>query len=385
MTVYTGIDVLRLTNFTALEGRRVGLLTHTAAADERLQSTSTVLFEAPGVDLKALYSPEHGLWSSARDGEHVDDSRDPQTRLPVFSLYGPAPDPAMLDDIDLVVVDLVDVGARFYTYIWTMSQMMELCGERGVAMVVLDRPNPLGGAVRGLYGDAETTSMVGRYGDSMPLTHGLTIGELARYFAAEHIAKPPKVSVVGVSGWQRNVTWPGVWRPWVPPSPAMPHFSTVQHYPGAALLEGTTLSEGRGTALPFEITGAPGIDAHHLAERLNMQHQFGVRFRPHAFRPTASKHAGVDCQGVQVHITDSRYFDPLRTWLSVIVTVRALFPESFGWAEPHEGRFHFDRLIGNTWMRPMIDSDARVDELLAHEDETIMHFEGRRLPYLLYG
>jgi uncharacterized protein YbbC (DUF1343 family) len=385
MTVYPGVDVLKFAGFEGLKGRRVGLLTHAAAADYLLTSTVDLLFGAPNVDLKALYSPEHGLSSAARDGEHVDDSLDPRTRLPVFSLYGPSPAPDMLDGIDLVVVDLVDVGTRFYTYIWTMTQMMEMCGERGVDMMVLDRPNPLGGRVRGLYTEPDATSLVGRYAHSLPLVHGLTIGEMARYFAAEHIPKPPKISVITVSDWRRDIMWPETGLPWLPTSPAMAHYSTVVHYPGGALTEGTTLSEGRGTTLPFEIAGAPGIDGHHLAERLNMQHLQGVRFRPHVFRPTASKHAGQDCEGVQAHITDMRYFDPLRVWLSVLVTIRAVYPDQFRWTEPVNGHSHFDRLIGNTWLRPMIDANARVDELLAEERDVIAHFEERRAPYLLYG
>lgn len=386
MTLYPAIDVQKFSGFTALKGRRVGLLTHAAACDYLFTPTSDVMAAAPGVDLKALYSPEHGLSSVALDGEHVDNSRDPVTGLPIFSLYGPEPSAEMLDGIDLMLIDLQDIGARFYTYMWTMSQMLELCGSREIEVMILDRPNPLGGEkIRGLYTEPDCTSMVGRYAHGLPLVHGMTIGELARYFAAEHIAKPPKVTVSAVSEWRRAMTWPDTKLPWIPTSPAMPQLSTVLQYPGATLIEGTTLSEGRGTALPFEIVGAPGINGRRLAERLHMQHLQGVRFRPHVFKPSASKYAGEVCEGVQVHITDLKYWDPLRVWLSVLVTIRAEFPEVFDWAPPFNGHYHFDRLIGNSWSRPLIDADGRVDELLAEERSTISHFEERRRPYLIYG
>ena len=202
MTLYPAIDVQKFSGFTALKSRSLGLLTHAAACDYLYTPTSDVIASAQGVDLKALYSPEHGLSSVALDGEHVDNSRDPRTGLPVFSLYGPEPSADMLDGIDLMVIDLQDIGSRFYTYMWTMSQMLELCGERGVEVMVLDRPNPLGGeTIRGLYTEPDCTSMVGRYAHGIPLVHGMTIGELARYFAAEHIEKPPDVTVTAVSEW----------------------------------------------------------------------------------------------------------------------------------------------------------------------------------------
>lgn len=387
MTVYPAVDVLKFDGFTALKGRNYGLLTHVAATDHLLTPTYELLANTAGIRPKALFSPEHGLLSTVPDGVKVGDLIDPRTRLPVFSLYGDQKKPSaeMLEGLDLILVDIADIGARFYTYIWTMSYMLEACGEYGIEVMLLDRPNPLNGAVRGLYVEPECASFVGRYAHCVPITHGMTIGELARYFNAEFNPSPAKLTVVQVSGWSRTSRWEDWSRPWILPSPAMPSVSTARHYPGAALTEGTTLSEGRGTSLPFEVIGAPGIDAFHLAERLNMLQLQGVRFRPHAFRPTASKHAGSDCHGVQVHITDARYFDPLRTWLNVLVTIRAIFPDQFGWIEPFDERQHFDLLIGNTWARQMIDSDARADDILTEERDVIAHFEERRAPYLFYG
>lgn len=388
MSVHTGIDVLKLTGYVALQNRRVGLLTHVAACDNNLTPTYAVLANARNVQLKALFSPEHGLLSTAPDGAHVGHSVDAWTKLPVHSLYGDTKKPTaeMLEDIDLIVVDLQDVGARFYTYLWTMSYMLEACAEHDIEVLVLDRPNPLGGVVTaGMTIAPGCESFVGRFADALPVIYGLTIGEVARFINTECLPKAARLTVLSVSGWRRSMLWPDTGLPWIPPSPAMPHFSSVLQYPGAALLEGTTLSEGRGTALPFEVVGAPGINAFELAERLNAMHLLGVRFRPHAFRPTASKHAGQDCQGVQVHVTDHRYFNPLRVWLNVIVTVRALYPDIFDWIEPVNGRQHFDLLFGTTTARAMIDADARVDDLLADERHINAQFEERRVPYLLYG
>jgi len=387
MTVYPAVDVIKFDGFTALKGRSYGLLTHVAATDYLLTPTYELLANTAGIRPKALFSPEHGLLSTVPDGVKVGDLIDPRTRLPVFSLYGDQKKPSaeMLEGLDLILVDIADIGTRFYTYIWTMSYMLEACGEHGIEVMLLDRPNPLNGVIRGLYVEPECTSFVGRYAHCVPITHGMTIGELARYFNAEFNPSPAKLTVVQVSGWSRTSRWEDLARPWILPSPAMPSISTARQYPGAALTEGTTLSEGRGTALPFEVIGAPGIDAFHLAERLNMLQLQGVRFRPHAFRPSASKHAGSDCQGVQVHITDARYFDPLRTWLNVLVTIRAIFPDQFGWIEPVGEHQHFDLLIGNSWARQMIDSDARADDILTEERDVIAHFEERRAPYLFYG
>ncbi|MBK8136974.1 MAG: DUF1343 domain-containing protein [Chloroflexi bacterium] len=387
MSVYPAIEVVKYDKFSALQGRKYGLLTHAAATDYLLTPTYDLLANIPGARPSALFSPEHGLLSTVPDGVAIGDQTDPRTRLPVYSLYGDHKKPTadMLEGLDLVVADISDIGTRFYTYIWTLSYMLEACGELGIDVLVLDRPNPLGARVHGLYVEPDSTSFVGRYAHSIPNTHGLTVGELARYFNAEFNPTPSKLTVVSVSGWSRNMPWEEVGLPWILPSPAMPGITTARHYPGSALIEGTTLSEGRGTSLPFEVAGAPGIDGFHLAERLNMLHLQGVRFRPHAFRPTASKHAGKDCQGVQAHITDLRYFEPVRTWLNVIVTLRAVYPDVFEWIEPVNGHQHFDLLIGNTWARQMIEANAKADDILDEEREVIAHFEERRLPYLLYG
>lgn len=387
MTVYAGVDVLRRADFEHVRGRKVGLLTHLSAVGEMLIPTYSLLTGSPEVDVRALFTPEHGFFGSAREGELVNNSVDARTGLPVYSLYSEHTKPAreMFDGLDLIVVDLQDIGARCYTFAWTMSLMLEACAEAGLEMLVLDRPNPLNGlVVRGLLVEPNCTSMVGRYDSVVPLVHGMTLGELAMYYSTLIPGAENLVKVLAASGWCRSMSWRDTGLTWIPPSPAIPKVATADHYPGSVMIEGTTLSEGRGTALPFEIVGSPGIDPIELAHRLNMQHQRGVLFRPTAFRPTTGKHAGIDCRGVQAHIVEPRMYDPLRTWLNVIVTIRAYFPEEFGWAEPHNGRYMFDLLMGNRWARSMIDNDARVADILAEERKVCAEFEERRQPYLIY-
>lgn len=385
MSVFPGIDTLKASGFAALKGRRAGLLTHAAACDLTLTPTYDLLAQASGVDLRAIFSPEHGLLAAAPDGILVAHATDAHTGLPVHSLYGQSkrPTAGMLDGLDVVVIDLVDVGARFYTYVWTISLMLEACGEHGVEVLLLDRPNPIATRIHGLPLEADSTSFVGRYAGSLPMAHGLTLGELARYFNTEFVPRPCALTVQPVAGWRRRDEWPEALA-WIPASPNIPRRLTTLHYPGAALVEGTTLSEGRGTALPFEVVGAPGIDGFHLAERLNRLELPGVRFRPHAFQPTASKHAGMNCQGVQAHITQRDAFDPVRVWLSVLSTIRVHYLDVFDWIEPFEGHQHFDLLIGNTWARPMIDTGTGADEILAREREVLAEYKLRCRPYLLY-
>lgn len=387
MSLYPAIDILKLTEYGGLQGRKYGLLTHVAAGDMNLTPTYALL-AASNTPPKALFSPEHGLMATAPDGAHVGHSIEPHTGLPVHSLYGESkkPAPEMFDGIDLMVIDLVDVGSRFYTYIWSLALMLESCGENQIEVVVLDRPNPLGGLrVSGMYGEPDCTSFVGLYPKSLPITHGMTFGEIARLFNAEINPSRCVLNIVAVSGWNRGKVWEDTGLTWVLPSPAMPSPLTARHYSGAALIEGTTLSEGRGTTLPFEVVGAPGIDGFKLAKALNNLPLAGVRFRPHAFRPTSSKYAGEDCQGVQAHITDLNRFDALHVWLNVIITIRAEYPDVFKWLDPVGENQHFDLLIGNKSARQMIDNGATANDVLANERTTIAHFEERRKPYLMYG
>lgn len=388
MTVRLGIDVVRAQAFAPFAGKRIGLLTHLAACAGDLVSTYQHLTRAENVSLTALFAPEHGFGAAAPDGIHIASTTDARTGLPIHSLYGASRQPTaeMLQGLDAVVVDIQDVGARYYTFVWTMTYLLEACGEHGVAVIMLDRPNPLGDHVYGLPVYPEMESFVGRY--NIPNAHGMTIGELAQMVNAIWSKYPAELTVIPCEGWQRTMRWDETGLPWIPPSPAMPHFSTVVQYPGACLIEGTTLSEGRGTALPFEIIGAPYLDGILLADHLNSLGLSGVRFRPHVFRPTASKYAGEDCSGVQVHITDLAVYQPLRTWLAVIHAIRNLYPTQFGWIESQADGWgkanHFDRLAGSGTLREGINDGENLAELLRDEARFCQSFTERRHSYLIY-
>jgi uncharacterized protein YbbC (DUF1343 family) len=383
--VKTGLEVLRETRFAPLAGLRVGLLTNPSGVDSRLVSTYQIFAEAPQVNLVALFGPEHGVLATAPDAERIESNVDPRTGVPVHSLYGAhyRPTVAMFDGVDVIVCDIQDIGVRYYTYMWTMTHVLEAAGEYGVHVMILDRPNPLGGErIDGPLLDISLRSLVGRY--PVPIRHGLTMGEMAQMVNALWNPYPAALTVITCEGWQRSMGWPDL--PWVPPSPAMPHLSTISHYVGACLLEGTHLSEGRGTALPFEIVGAPWIDAPDLADALNDEGWPGVRFRPHTFRPFASKWAGEDCQGVQVYITDESVWQPLVVWLGVIVTIRRMYPDHFAWLPPYSAGVepsiqHFDRLIGTTAVRDQIGAGVSSGDIVAG---WIHDFAEQRRPYLLY-
>ncbi len=381
--VLSGIEVLRRDGFELLRDLRVGLLTNPSAVDGALQSTLSIL-RASGIRLEALFAPEHGIFAAAPDAERIASTVDARTGLTVHSLYGDhlRPTRAMVAGLDLMVCDIQDVGARFYTYLWTVSHVLQALGEFGIPVLILDRPNPLGDTVAGPLLRPDCASFVGRY--PIPIRHGMTLGELAAMINATWNQKPAALTVIPCDGWQRSLTWEQTGLPFVPPSPNMPHLITAQHYPGACLVEGTTLSEGRGTALPFEIVGAPGIDGDRLADHLNGLDWQGVRFRPIRFTPTASKHAGSECYGVQAHITDAVAFDPVTVWLGVIREVRHLFPGAFDWLPPVGGLQHFDRLIGNRDLRPALDAGAPLVELTGAWENEAAQFRVQRQPYLLY-
>jgi uncharacterized protein YbbC (DUF1343 family) len=316
----------------------------------------------------------------------VDSSIDPHTGLPLYSLYGKhkRPNARMLDNIDVLVFDMQDVGVRFYTYIWTMSYVLEAAAETGIPVLVLDRPNPVTGQIlEGPLLEPRYASFVGRY--PIPLRHGMTVGELARLFHAEQ-GLCANVTVVPLEGWQRGMWFDETGLPWVPPSPAMPKLDTAIVYPGTCLLEGTNVSCGRGTATPFELIGAPWIDRYQLATVLNDVGLPGVRFRPASFIPWSSKHQGSTCHGVYLHVTDRDAFRPLLAGLYILATIRAWWPVEFEWLgtswEGHPP--HFDLLIGNGWVREWIDAGRQVNDVAARWDTIRAQFEEHRRPYLLY-
>lgn len=386
MGMMFGIDALQADNFQSLAGKRVGLFTNPSAVNATMQSTYQLFLDAEHVNLVALFGAEHGAFGVVQDGEHITDSVDPKTGIPVHSLYGETmrPTSAMLADVDVMVCDLQDIGVRYYTYQWTMTYVLEACGEFGVPVIVLDRPNPLGATVAGAALKPDFSSLVGRY--DVPIQHGMTIGEMMQMVNERWNPYPADLTVIQCEGYQRHQRWEDTGRPFVPTSPNMPHLSTVKHYPGACLIEGTTLSEGRGTTLPFEIVGAPYIDGRKLAAVLNTHPLPDVYFRPHGFTPIARKYAGETCEGVQVHITGDT-FDPLLTWLHVIHTIKSYHPDDFDWLPPFVDNTPptFDRLIGSDMPRTLFDQRATVADVMSGWDAEVAAFMDIRQPYLIYA
>jgi uncharacterized protein YbbC (DUF1343 family) len=373
--VLAGIDVLAANDFSALQGLRVGLLTHRAGVDGAGRRSIDTLYAAPGITLAALFSPEHGL-SGDREGKIGDDS-DARTGLPVHSLYGATrrPTPEMLAGLDALVVDLQDVGTRFYTYASTLGYVMEAAAEQGLPVFVLDRPNPLGGeAVQGPLLDLERRSFTGYW--PLPVRHGMTLGELARLFAGEG-SIPVKLTVIPMAGYHRDLSYEDTGRPWLPPSPNLPSLDAVLLYPGVGIVEGAEVSVGRGTDHPFEIVGAPWIDASQLAAALTAQQLPGVTFTPHDFIPGTSRYTGLLCHGVRLAIADRQALDTPALGIALAATLYRLYPE----------RFNLDRLQGN------IGSQAVLDAIRAGQDwrdiqrqwqPALGAFRAVREKYLLY-
>ncbi len=381
-----GIDCLQADNFAPLEGKRVGLFTNPAAVNANFITTYQLLLDADSVNLVALFAPEHGAFGTLQDGEHIPGGIDEKTGIPVHSLYGKSyrPTEEMLADIDVMVCDLQDIGVRYYTYQWTMTHVIESCGAHGVPVIVLDRPNPLGGKIAGAGLQSGFESLVGRF--NVPIQHGMTIGEMMQLHNAEWNPTSAELTIIPCENYRHDMTWEVLGCPYVPTSPNMPQLATVKQYPGACLIEGTTLSEGRGTTLPFEIVGAPYIDGRDLAAALNEQDLADVRFRPHGFMPIARKYANENCEGIQVHITGLN-FDSIRTWLTVIHTIKAMYPDNFGWTVPYREGDHppFDKLIGSDIPRKLFNQGATVDEITQTWAGELAQFAEIRQPYLLYG
>ena len=333
--VNTGLDRLVAGAFTRLKGRRVGLVVHPASVDQRMRPAVELIRECGAVDLKTLFGPQHGILGQTQDNMiEWEGFTDGSTGLPVHSLYGQhrKPTSAMLDGLDVLVIDLQDVGARYYTFIWTMLLCMEACAEHGVQVMVLDRPNPIGGKLtEGTVLDPEFRSFVGLA--PIPMRHGMTAGELAGFFV-RWLELDLDLEVVWMEGWKRDMDFAATGLPWVLPSPNMPTLDTALVYPGGCLLEGTTLSEGRGTTRPFEIFGAPYVDPETLAGVLTDWSLPGCRFRPLHFEPTFHKYAGEVCGGVQVHVTDAKTFEAVTTYTAAIAAIRNQWPDRFAWKQP---------------------------------------------------
>lgn len=388
--VRPGVEVLLAERLELVEGRRVGLITNHTGVDSRLVSTIDLLHRAPGVKLVALFGPEHGVRGDAQAGAHVASEVDGRTGLPVRSLYGPTkkPTPEMLADIDVLVYDIQDIGVRYYTYIYTLAYCLEAAAEAGLPFVVLDRPSPLGGlAVEGnVHGDPRFASFVGGYG--LAVRYGLTAGELASYYndrLRAETGREADLTVVPAVGWRRWQWFDDTGLPWVPPSPNTPSLETAMVYPGTCLVEGTNLSEGRGTTLPFQVMGAPWVDGWRLAEALNELDLPGVLFRPTSFVPTFSKYQGERCGGVQVHVTDREKARPFAIGLAVLSAAKWLFPTDFHWLEPVDGRHFIDLLAGTDRIRRQIDEGVPADEIIRSFEPERERFATEARRFWLYG
>lgn len=375
--IKSGLDLLVHEQAHLLANQRVGLVSMPAAVLPDLTSALDALCQA-GINVTALFGPEHGFGGSALDGAHIGNATDPRTGLPVFSLYGAINEPTaeMLTNVDVLLFDMQDVGVRFYTYLSTLFYVLRGAGRVGKPVIVLDRPNPITGNI--LEGGPVVSGFESFVGIvNIPMRHGMTLGELARYINAEYSLQAD-LQVIAMQGWQRGMWFDQTELPWVPTSPAMPHLSTAMLYPGMCLLEGTNLSLGRGTSLPFEVCGAPWLDSYDLAEAMNGLNLTGVRFRPLAFTPSASNHAGVECQGIEIHVTDRNTFRPVEMVLNLIAVTRRMSGEAWKWNP------HFDRLAGNGSLRSALEAESSVADILDGWHESIVAFQSQRAKYLLY-
>ncbi|MFB6613727.1 exo-beta-N-acetylmuramidase NamZ domain-containing protein [Streptomyces sp. NPDC056367] len=381
--VRTGFERLAAGGYGVLAGQKVGVVTNPTGITADARHLVDVLHAEERVDLIAVFGPEHGFRGTAQAGGSEGAGRDPATGLPVYDTYDTSgarlAEVFTASGVDTVVFDIQDVGARFYTYIWTLYDCMRAAALAGKAMVVLDRPNPVGGRrAAGPVLEPAYASFVGR--EPIALAHGMTVAELALLFNGEFLTGGPvRLRTVALSGWRRGSFFGETGLPWVPPSPNMPTPDTALAYAGTCLFEGTNLSEGRGTTTPFEVVGAEGID-RRWAEAANALGLPGVWFREAYFTPSFSKHAGKTCGGVRLIVHDREAFDPVRAGIGLLVTARRAW-SGFGWRADH----WIDKLTGSDRVRTMVDAGAGVEEIAGAWAAGLARFEAVRGKYLLYG
>ena len=386
-SVTTGLEVCLAKPPSILKGTRFGLLLNQASVDQHLNYAHNLLHDRFPGQLAALFTPQHGLWCEEQDNMiETGHGVEPRLGIPIHSLYSETrvPRPEMLRDLALLTVDLQDVGTRVYTYVWTLTHCLQACATEGIPVLVLDRPNPLGGeTAEGPLLDPAFASFVGRA--PIPMRHGLTIAELALYLN-ELLQIGADVHTVPMDGWHRSMLWPDTGRAWVPPSPNLPRFEGALVYPGQVLLEGTELSEGRGTTTPFEVFGAPWLDPVRLLQALGAVP--GLALRPLHFRPTFHKHAGRSCGGLHLHVTDPDAYRPYATTASLLSTIHSLWPGETFWRQPpyeyETERMPIDILSGSSALRQTIDAGGSADELAArtHLEPTAWWHDVA--PHLLY-
>lgn len=372
-----------------LDGLRVGVLANPASVDGDFRHVADLLAASPDWRLTAIFGPQHGFRSDLQDNMiETPHAKDPKRGVPIFSLYSDTrePTPEMLSLIDVLVVDIQDVGARIYTFIYTMANCLRAAARAGLPVIVCDRPNPIGGvAVEGPMLEPGYESFVGQF--PIPLRHGMTVAELARLFNEAH-GIGAELEIVPMEGWTRDMYFDATGLPWVMPSPNMPTLDTAIVYPGTVLFEGTMLSEGRGTTRPFELIGAPWLDGEALAARLNALGLSGVYFRPAFFEPTFQKHAKETCGGCQIHVTNRDAFEPVEVGVALLHECYSLAPKPFKWRDPpyeyEHDKMPIDILAGSPALRQQIERQVSLEEIAASWRQGEAAFEATRKPYLLY-
>ena len=387
MSVRLGSDLLLESH--DLDGRRVGIVCNPASVDAELRHIVDRLAAHPAVRLAAIFGPQHGFRSDVQENMiESGHSRDDVRRVPIYSLYSEtrAPTAEMLRDLDVLVIDLQDVGTRIYTYIYTMANCLIAARAHGVKVIVCDRPNPIGGiGVEGPVLVHGFESFVGQY--PIPMRHGMSIGEVARLFN-DHFAIGADLAVQPMAGWRRDMYSDATGVPWVLPSPNIPTVDSAVVYPGTVLFEGTNVSEGRGTTRPFEIVGAPWAGSEDFAAAMNRLDLPGVRFRPVVFEPTFHKHAGISCGGCQIHVRDRAQFLPVETGVALTCAFRAASPERFGWRDPpyeyEQEKLPFDILAGSSELREQIERGIPARTIARSWEDAVQSFKAIREKFLLY-
>ncbi|MCI0399444.1 MAG: DUF1343 domain-containing protein [Chloroflexi bacterium] len=380
MPVSPGIDVLLEQQIELVAGRPAGLVSNAAAVNGNMTTTVEALRQAEKVHLAALFGPEHGFYGRAEAGERVESAPESPLGLPIYSLYGESrrPTSAMLAGLELLIFDVQCVGVRFYTYTTTLLYVLQAAAEHDIPVIVCDRPNPIDGTIiEGPLLKPEFESFTGC--GPMPIRHGLTMGELARLFS-EFWGISVRLRVVPCAGWRRAMWFDETGLAWTPPSPALPRLENALLYPGTCLIEGTNLSEGRGTATPFEVVGAPWVDGERLSQAMDEVDLPGISFRPARFKPASSKWAGQWCGGVQLQVTDRHRLRPVTVALHLIDVIRRLYPAEFAWRLPH-----FDQLMGTDQPRQQLEAGAAAGEVIAGWAPDLATFAGQRHGVLLYA
>lgn len=379
----------RLLASNRLDGLKVGILANPASVDHDFRHIVDRLGEQDRFTLAAIFGPQHGFRSDLQDNMiETPHTTDPRSGVPVFSLYSETREPtkAMLDSIDVLVIDLQDVGARIYTFIYTMANCLRAAAKTGTPVIVCDRPNPIGGLqVEGLTLEEGFESFVGQF--PIPMRHGMTVAELAKFFN-DHFGINAPLEIVPMEGWSREDYFDDTDIPWVMPSPNMPTLETAIVYPGTVLFEGTMVSEGRGTTRPFELIGAPYLDGAALTAKMNGLGLEGVTFREVVFEPTFQKHAKTPCGGCQIHVTSRGDFEPVKAGAALIRECFGLAPDNFAWRDPpyeyEHDKMPIDILAGSTDLRMQIEAQVSIEEIAASWQQSVKAFEEAREPYLLY-